>query len=241
MQNQNRPVNVGETRTDSEPDTGSPGGTSAPSTPWRSKYTRKAALRYQIHTDRKDRAESRLIERAFELVPLGSVLDIPCGGGRMSLLLARKGYEVTAADLSDPMLEIARQNARAANLAVNVVRQDLEKMEFPDLAFDTVLSFRLFHHFPNREIRARAVGQLCRVARTRVVMSYFSPWAGTSVKRAIQGKWLGYKQKKFATSLGEIEGYFRPHNFRLVRNFARAPLLHTLHLAIFERVTPASR
>lgn len=206
-----------------------------PSNLWRTKYTPDAARRYQFHTERKDRAESRLVERAFEHVPLGTVLDIPCGGGRMSLLLAHKGYTVTAADLSEPMRDITRENARAANLPIEVIKGDVEQMEWNKQSFDTVFSFRLFHHFPNREFRARVVGQLCRVARARVVISYFSPWAGTSVKRAIQGKWFGYKHKKFATSLAELESYFRPHGFRLRRDFARMPLLHTLHLAVFEK------
>ena len=202
---------------------------------WRTKYTPDAAQRYQHHTERKNRAESRLVERAFEQVPPGSVLDVPCGGGRMSLLLARRGYAVTAADLSEPMQEITRENAKAANLPIEVTKGDVEQMEFSDRSFDTVFSFRLFHHFPNRDIRARVVGQLCRVARAHVLISYFSPFAGTSLKRAIQGKWFGYNHKKFATSLTELKTYFEPHGFRLRQNFARRPLLHTLHLAVFEK------
>ncbi len=153
----------------------------------------------------------------------------------MSLLLAQKGYTVTAADLSAPMRDITRENARVANLPIEVTTGDVEQMEFSDQSFDTVFSFRLFHHFPNRQIRARVIGQLCRVARTRVVISYFSPWAGTSVKRAIQGKWFGYKHKKFATSLTELKSYFDSHGFWLRQDFARRPLLHTLHLAVFEK------
>ena len=202
---------------------------------WRTKYTPDAARRYQFHTERKNRAESRLVERAFEQVPPGSVLDIPCGGGRMSLLLARRGYAVTAADLSESMRDIARENAKASNLPIQVIMGDLEQLKLNDRSFDTVFTFRLFHHFPDRNIRARVVGQLCRVARTRVVISYFSPWAGTSLKRAIQGKWFGHKHKKFPTSLTELKSYFDPHGFRLRQNFARRPFFHTLHLAVFEK------
>jgi 2-polyprenyl-3-methyl-5-hydroxy-6-metoxy-1,4-benzoquinol methylase len=153
----------------------------------------------------------------------------------MSLMLARQGYTVTAADLSESMLRITRENGRAANLPLEVLRQDIEQMDFRDRSFDTVFAFRLFHHFPNREIRARVVAQLCRVARERVLISYFSPWAGTSLKRALQSKWLGHRQKKFATSRDELESYFAPQGFTLRRTFARCPLLHTLHLALFER------
>jgi len=38
----------------------------------------------------KERAELRLVQRAFELIPHGRVLDAPCGGGRVTLLLAKR-------------------------------------------------------------------------------------------------------------------------------------------------------
>ena len=202
----------------------------------RVRYTTEAALRYQQRDLKKHEAEMRLVEKAFRCVPPGRVLDVPCGGGRVSVWLARHGYSATAADLSDAMIEIARQNMKLESLPVEVQRQDVESLQFEDQSFDAVISFRLFHHFPNKEIRARVVAELCRVARRHVVISYFSPWAGTSVKRQLQKKLFGRKMAKFATSLAELKGYFNEKGFAFVRNFARAPLLHTLNVAVFERV-----
>lgn len=202
----------------------------------RVRYTTAAAQRYAERDGPAHRAEMLLIKKAFTHVPHGHVLDAPCGGGRVSLWLARAGYNVTAADLSDPMLEIARINSANESLRITVERGDVEKLGYPDRHFDAVVCFRLFHHFPNKEIRARVVAELCRVARRHVVMSYFTPYCGTSVKRAMQKKLFGRKMAKFATSLREVEGYFAPHGFKLARNYARAPLLHTIHLAVFERV-----
>jgi hypothetical protein len=48
----------------------------------------------------------------------------------------------------------------------------------------------------------------------------------------------GRKPRKWATSLKEIEGYFAANGFRLVRDFAQSPLMHTLHVALFERADP---
>ena len=36
-----------------------------------------------------------------------------------------------------------------------IERQDIEAMTYADKAFDTIVCFRLFHHFPDRAIRAR--------------------------------------------------------------------------------------
>ena len=202
----------------------------------RVRYTPEAAQRYQQRDLKKHEAEMRLVEKAFRHVPPGRVLDVPCGGGRVGIWLAHHGYTVTAADLSEAMLDITRKNVRLESVPVEVQRQDVESLQYEARSFDAVISFRLFHHFPNQEIRARVVAELCRVARRHVLLSYFSPWAGTSVKRQLQKKWFGRKMAKFATPLSEVKGYFAANGFRFVRNFARTPLLHTLNLAVFERV-----
>jgi hypothetical protein len=111
----------------------------------------------------------------------------------------------------------------------------VEHLDLPDRAFDTVVSFRLFHHFPNTEIRERVAGELCRIAKHNVVLSYFSPLSVTSAKNRLLAVVAGKKEKKFSTSLTEIENYFRAHGFRLVKDYAQVPLLHTLHVAVFER------
>jgi hypothetical protein len=77
---------------------------------------------------------------------------------------------------------------------------------------------------------------LCRVARKYVAMSYFSPASVTSVKRTLRAAFGGKKSEKHSTPLGEVEGYFAKAGFRLVRDFAQLPWVHTMHLALFERV-----
>ena len=201
----------------------------------RVKYTKDVARKYQHIKPGKNRAEMQLVERAFSIIPKGRVLDAPCGGGRISLLLAGLGYAMTSVDISEPMLDIARENFSKAGLTIPVLHGDVEKLNFADESFDAVISFRLFHHFPTVEIRQRAVNELCRVARTHVALSYFSPYSFTSLKRRVQAATGGRKSTKHATSLREVIGYFETSGFTLCRDFARFPLIHTLHLAVFCR------
>ena len=202
----------------------------------RIKYNAQTAQAYQKVDLRKHASEMRLIDRAFKFVPPGaSVLDAPCGGGRVALHLARHGYKVSAADLSDAMIAIAKETMSQNQVNCPVEKQDVENLTYADRSFDAIVCFRLFHHFPDAAIRERVIKELCRVAGRFVVLSYFSPLSVTSVKRSI-GKALGGKRpQKHATSLREIAGYFGQSGFRLVKNFARVPILHTLHLAVFER------
>ncbi len=75
------------------------------------------------------------------------VLDAPCGFGRHSLALARRGFSVTGVDLSETELDRARQRAAAAGLRLDLVRQDMRDMEFAgefDLALNLFSSIGYF-------------------------------------------------------------------------------------------------
>jgi len=201
----------------------------------RVKYTPEKARAYQVREAGKEQSELRLVARAFKLVPRGRVLDAPCGGGRVALMLAGLGYEMTAADLSDSMMMITREKIQAAGFKIPVERQDVESLTYPDKHFDAIVSFRLFHHFPNAEVRQRVVRELCRVARDHVALSYFSPYSFTSLQRKWRAARGGRKSQKHSTALSEVRSYFRNCGFELVRDFARSNFIHTLHLAVFRR------
>ena len=50
--------------------------------------------------------------------PIKKVLEFGCGTGNITLELAKKGFEVTAVDLSEEMLTVADEKADAAGLPV---------------------------------------------------------------------------------------------------------------------------
>lgn len=203
----------------------------------RTNYDQRKATSYQQRKSHKHAVEMKLVDRAFRLIPkTHSVLDIPCGGGRIFLSLAKQGYTVAAADLSDAMLQYARENARKAGIDCPVEKKDIEQLDYPEKNFDTIVCFRLFQHFPNELIRQRAVSEMCRVARQYVVMSYFSPYSWTQSRLLLLEKIAGKELMKFPTSLKEVEGYFANNGYRLVKDFCLLPVVQTLHLAVFERI-----
>jgi len=77
------------------------------------------------------------------------------------------------------------------------------------------------------------------VARQYVVISYFSPVSVTSVKRSLRAAMGGRASEKHSTSLSEVKRYFAKARFKFVKHFARTPIIHTLHVAVFERDTRA--
>jgi 2-polyprenyl-3-methyl-5-hydroxy-6-metoxy-1,4-benzoquinol methylase len=75
------------------------------------------------------------------LEPPARVLDAGCGDGRHSLILAQRGFDVRAVDISARLVDRATQLAASAGVSVDVSQADLRNPdEVPTGAFDLVLA-----------------------------------------------------------------------------------------------------
>ncbi len=77
------------------------------------------------------------------------VLDVGCGGGFLSNLLASSGFHVTGIDLSSASLEIAKQFDKTGT--ANYLFADATNLPFPDASFDVVCALDLLEHVENPE------------------------------------------------------------------------------------------
>ncbi len=66
-------------------------------------------------------------------------LDLACGTGRHALLLAARGYRVTAVDYARPALLTLREAAQARALTIDAFAADVESWPIPASHFDLVL------------------------------------------------------------------------------------------------------
>jgi len=91
------------------------------------------------------------------------VLDIATGTGVVAITAARQKARVTGLDLTPPLLDQARENARMARVEDIVWTEgDAEDLPYPDASFDVVLS-QFGHMFaPRPEL---AVSQMRRVLK----------------------------------------------------------------------------
>jgi S-adenosylmethionine-dependent methyltransferase len=96
------------------------------------------------------------------LPPVGSILEIGAGTGRYTLALCRRGYSVTAVDLSAALLERCQQRLAAEQLPgqVQFVVADARDLHgVPTTAFDAVLLMGPLYHLVFEEDRRQAVRQ----------------------------------------------------------------------------------
>lgn len=90
-------------------------------------------------------------------IPAGAhVLDAGCGAGTKTAHLLRRGYRVTAIDLSREMLA----DAQRTNPGATFQQADLTALPFPTGHFPAVLCWGVLMHVPSIE---KALAELCRV------------------------------------------------------------------------------
>ena len=98
-------------------------------------------------------------------------LDIGCGTGAFSRLLAQRSERVLGLDLSPRMIEIARERSREYP-NIDFLVADATAWEFPAARFDCVGSIATLHHLPAEATLARMRDAL-KVGGRLIVLDLF--------------------------------------------------------------------
>jgi S-adenosylmethionine-dependent methyltransferase len=111
------------------------------------------------------------------LPPSGSVLDIGAGTGAYAIPLAKRGYKVTAVDLSSKLIELCQKRVSAEGLEKNVrffVADTRDLSDIKDSDFDAVLLMGPLYHLVLEEDRKTALGEAYnRLKRGGIIFSAF--------------------------------------------------------------------
>ena len=121
-------------------------------------------VRY-VHPETEAQVES--IEKILHLPKDSRILDVACGSGRHTVLLAKHGYRVTGFDLSKALLAEARKAARLAHVKPTFVEGDVRRLRYAN-AFDAAISmFTSFGYFDRQEEDREVLRGIARALRPR--------------------------------------------------------------------------
>jgi ubiquinone/menaquinone biosynthesis C-methylase UbiE len=133
----------------------------------RETYTKKPELwskLFELFSKTED--QINLLSGIFSAYGVGRksrILDLCCGSGRHAIALAKKGYRVVGIDLSEPLIKMARNNAKNREIdgkvefIVGDVR-DLDKI-FKGYSFGAVISMTYSIGYYTEEADENILGQ----------------------------------------------------------------------------------
>lgn len=147
-----------------------------------------------LYNSDPEKEHARLEERQLEweltwryldsyLPTRGTILEIGAATGRYTLELARRGYTITAVDLSGGLIEKCRKRLDAEGLAKNVrlVVADARNLsEVTERGFEAVLLMGPLYHLIEKADRETALKEVFdRLERGGVIFSAFLSRSGT--------------------------------------------------------------
>ena len=118
---------------------------------------------YARNTGRDTRRFTDTARNVAERVrPGGDVLEVAPGPGYLAIEMAKRGYTVTALDISKAFVRIARENAATHGVVVDVQHGNASAMPLADASFDFVVCMAAFKNFTNP---IGAINEMHRVLR----------------------------------------------------------------------------
>jgi len=107
-----------------------------------SKYRRYADYYDLFYKKKNYQKEVAFLEKIFNKYsksPVISILDLGCGSGNHSVVLAKRGYEVVGVDLSSKLIRLAQKKAKKYKLKVNFLKGDIRNVDL-GRKFDAVIA-----------------------------------------------------------------------------------------------------
>jgi ArsR family transcriptional regulator len=150
-----------------------------------------------------DETVEAALGKALAGEPLGKLLDIGTGTGRMAELFADRAEHVVALDRSLAMLRVAR--AKLQNLPteqIELVQGDFTSLPFADDSFDTIVFHQVLHFASDPALVLSEAARVSR-AKARVAIVDFASHNREELRARHAHSWLGFSDRQMAALLKE--------------------------------------
>ena len=160
-----------------------------------------------------DAMEHGEVDQAFvdQVIALGAsnghFLDVGTGPAQIPILLAQRcpDLHITAIDLSEEMLKIARHHVADAGLTdrITLERLDAKTLPYPDNTFDGLISNSIVHHIHDAMSALKEMGRVARPQGTVLIRDLIRPETSADAQAFVDRYAAGdtpYQQKLYYDS-----------------------------------------
>jgi ubiquinone/menaquinone biosynthesis C-methylase UbiE len=115
--------------------------------------------------------ERNSVKKLLQEVAHDKILDIPAGTGKLAVIFSELGAVVTSCDISQNMLDIAKQEYAKIGYGKNVkfsVQDAANLSSMGNLQYDAVVCLRLMHRVPAK-IRVKILEEISRMAPHAII------------------------------------------------------------------------
>jgi SAM-dependent methyltransferase len=175
---------------------------------------------YYVAFGRRDQDEDGFFATAGQLIKglewdlprlpgRDAALEIGCGPGRLMRPLSRHFKEIHGVDVSDSMIQLARERLRNTPNAFPHHNSGSDLSMFPDEKFDYVYSYAVFQHIPSRDVVFQYLREARRVLKTGGILHCQINGLPPSAKQ--YDTWNGVR-----ISADEVTQFTLDHDFQLL-------------------------
>lgn len=104
------------------------------------------------------------LQKKWEEEGARSILDLGCGLGRHAIYFAKKGFSVTAVDLSEEAVIYVKERAEEEGLNISCEVADMMNLPFTDSFFDRVFSYHVISHQDTKGVQ-KVIDEIARVLK----------------------------------------------------------------------------
>lgn len=176
--------------------------------------------------------ETKAITLALKDFPNNTkILDVPCGTGRITEVLLKKGFNVTGIDISESMLKVAKKKLEKYPNLDNLVVGDAENLPFDDDFFYGVVSVRFFGHIPY-DTQINVLKEFARISNKYIIVGY--PIKNTI--RGFQRKIFNDLNMWFPVTRKDIIDEARKSNLKVINFFPIFGKISETCFVLFEKL-----
>lgn len=189
------------------------------------------------------RNQVRFLNRVLSARPVGAVLEIACGPGRLTTAVRSVRFGV-AVDNSSAMLETAQQRMNGGTASWSFLRSDAFVLPFRPGSFDAVYTLRFVRHF-QLDDRRRLYQEIRRVLQRRGVFMVDALNRDVSYPHRVRRGLERYPIYDVLYRRDEIEAELQAAGFRVVtveamiKHFALQRALNRLRRVKLDRIARA--